>query len=95
MAGLQRFRLSAAQPMTRPLGAILDRAMAADPSARYASAREIGDDVLAFLDGEPIDAYRENVFELVGRWLGRNRVLVALVLAYLIMRVIVFFWMRL
>ena len=83
------------EAMTRPLRAIIDRAMTADPSARYASAREIGDDVLAFLDGEPIDAYRENVFELVGRWLGRNRVLVALVLAYLIMRVIVFFWMRL
>jgi serine/threonine protein kinase len=81
--------------LPRPLRAIVERAMAADPSGRYANAREIGDDVLSFLDGAPVGAYRENVFERVGRWLSRNRVLVTLVVAYLIMRVIVFFWMRL
>jgi hypothetical protein len=69
--------------------------MADDPSRRYPTARELGDDVLRFLDGDPVTAYRENALERAGRWLGRNRVLVALVLAYLIMRVIVFFWMRL
>jgi eukaryotic-like serine/threonine-protein kinase len=79
----------------RPLRAIVERAMAADPAQRYQSARELGDDVLRFLDGEPVTAYRENPLERAGRWLGRNRVLVGLVAAYLIMRVIVFFWMRL
>lgn len=83
------------EPIPRPLRAIVDRAMNADPAARYASAREIGDDVLAFLDGEPVRAYRENVFERIARWIVRNRVVVTLVVAYLIMRVIVFFWMRL
>ena len=78
----------------RPLRAIVERAMAADPAARYASAREIADDVLRFLDGEPVSAYRENVFELIWRWMVRNRVLLALVAAYLIMRVIVYFWMK-
>ena len=80
---------------SRALRAIVERAMAPNPSQRYATARELGDDVLRFLDGEPVSAYPENVFERAGRWLGRNRVLVALVLAYLIMRVIVFFWMKL
>jgi serine/threonine protein kinase len=80
---------------TRALRAIVERAMAAEPSLRYENARELGDEVLRFLDGEPVSVYRENVFERVARWLGRNRVLVALVLAYLVMRVIVFFWMRL
>ncbi|HEV7238702.1 MAG TPA: serine/threonine-protein kinase [Thermoanaerobaculia bacterium] len=79
----------------RTLRAIVERAMASDPSMRYGNARELGDDVLRFLDGEPVSAYRENVLERAGRWLGRNRVLLALVLAYLVMRVIVFFWMRL
>ncbi|HEX6098333.1 MAG TPA: serine/threonine-protein kinase [Thermoanaerobaculia bacterium] len=79
----------------RPLRAIVERAMAADPAQRYQSARELGDDVLRFLDGEPVTAYRENPLERAGRWVGRNRVLVGLVAAYLVMRVIVFFWMRL
>jgi serine/threonine-protein kinase len=83
------------QDPARALRAIVERAMADDPSRRYPSARELGDDVLRFLDGEPVSAYRENALERAGRWLGRNRVLVALVLAYLVMRAIVFFWMRL
>ena len=81
--------------MPRPLAAIAAKAMDADPARRYAEARTLGEDVLRFADGEPVSAYRENVFERAGRWLSRNRVLLALVAAYLIMRVIVFFWMRL
>lgn len=76
----------------RVLRAIVARAMADDPSMRYENARELGDDVLRFLDGEPVSAYRENVFERAGRWLFRHRVLVAMVLAYLLMRMIVLFW---
>jgi tRNA A-37 threonylcarbamoyl transferase component Bud32 len=79
----------------RALRAVVDRAMAVDPTQRYENARELGDEVLRFLDGEPVSAYRENALERAARWLGRNRVLVALVCAYLVMRVIVFFWMRL
>ncbi|MGN6182854.1 MAG: serine/threonine-protein kinase [Thermoanaerobaculia bacterium] len=81
--------------ITRPLQAIIDRAMHDDPTRRYANARELGDDVLRFLDGERVSAYRENAFEIAGRWLARNRALVAVIAAYLVMRVIVFFWMRL
>ena len=51
--------------------------------------------MLRFLDGEPVSAYRENVFERAGRWMTRHRALLALVAAYLVMRVIVFFWIRL
>ncbi|HEX2835778.1 MAG TPA: serine/threonine-protein kinase [Thermoanaerobaculia bacterium] len=79
----------------RPLQAVLARAMHDEPSQRYASARELGEDVQRFLDGLPVTAYRENVFELAGRFLARNRALVAVIAAYLLMRVIVFFWMRL
>ena len=88
-------RFLAGERPPRPLAAICARAMAADPAARYRDAREIANDVLHFVDGEPVSAYRENMFERAGRWMSRNRVLLALVAAYLIMRVIVFFWMRL
>ena len=39
-------------------------------------------------------AYRENIAERAGRWLSRNRALVTIVLAYLVMRVIVIFWVH-
>ena len=81
-------RPSSADP-PRPLRAMIERAMANDPSQRYANARELGDDVLRFLDGEPVSAYRENTFERAGRFLGRHRALVAMLLAYLIMRALI------
>ena len=83
------------ETVPRPLRAIVNKAMNADPEARYASAREMADDVIRFLDGEPVSAYRENVLERAGRWAARNRVLLALVAAYLVMRAIVFLWVRL
>jgi hypothetical protein len=45
--------------------------------------------VARFIDGEPVAAYRESVPERVGRWLERNRALVAVVVAYLVMRALV------
>jgi serine/threonine protein kinase len=80
--------------ITRPLRAVIARAMHNDSMVRYATARELGDDVTRFLDGQPVSAYRENVFEIAGRWIERNRALLALVIAYLVMRVIVYFWMK-
>ena len=87
-------RFLVADETSRPLGAIADKATSVNPAARYANAREIGDDVLRFLDGEPLVAYRENPIEIALRWLTRYRALVTLIVAYLVMRVIVFFWMK-
>jgi len=39
-------------------------------------------------------AYEENLVERSGRWLKRNRALVLLLLAYVLMRAIVFFFIR-
>lgn len=80
---------------SRALSAIIVRAMANDPAARYANADALADDVQRYLDQEPVSAYRENVAERVGRWLTRHRALVTLMAAYIVMRVIVFLWMRL
>jgi serine/threonine protein kinase len=82
-------------PAPHPLRAIVDKAMASDPRRRYADARDLANDVIRFLDGDPVSAYRESVFERSARWIARHRALLAIVAAYLIMRVIVFLSMRL
>ena len=67
--------------------AVCLKAMAQNRTDRYASARELRDDVVNLIDDQPVTAYRENALERIGRWLGRNRFLVFLVLAYLLMRI--------
>jgi serine/threonine protein kinase len=80
------------QKIPRALEAICLKAMSETREERYASSEEIAADVIRFLDGEPVVAYPENLFEKAGRWLGKNRFIVWLVIAYLIMRVLVFFF---
>ena len=74
---------------SRRLTAISEKAMAAGSVSRYANARELAADVARFVDGLPVAAYQENVVERFGRWLERNRALVAVVIAYLVMRALV------
>ena len=67
--------------------AVCLKALTPSPQERYASAAELSAEIARLLDDEPVLAYRESVFEKVGRWLGKNRFLVLLVLAYLLMRI--------
>ena len=78
----------------RPLAAICAKATAPLQRDRYSTARDLADDVSRWLDGQPVSAYRETVIERAGRWLTRNRALVTIVIAYLVMRVIVILWVR-
>jgi serine/threonine protein kinase len=80
--------------VTKPAEAICLKAMAGDHSARYASAADLAADVRRLLDAEPVSAYRENVVEKVSRWVSKNRFLVLLVLAYLLMRIFFIFTSR-
>jgi serine/threonine protein kinase len=75
----------------RAIEAICLKAMSDRRDDRYASAEAIAADVVSFLDGEPVSAYPENAFEKAGRWLNKNRFIVLLIVAYLLMRLIVFF----
>jgi serine/threonine protein kinase len=77
----------------RAIEAVCLKAMSEHREDRYASAEEVAGDVVRFLDGRPVSAYRENVFEKAGRWFGKNRFIVLLILTYLIARLVVFFWM--
>ncbi|HET6974759.1 MAG TPA: serine/threonine-protein kinase [Pyrinomonadaceae bacterium] len=80
-----------ADKATKPAKAIFAKAMSNVPETRYASATELSADIGRLLDAEPVLAYRENVFERISRWVGKNRFLVLLVLAYLLMRIFLIF----
>ena len=79
---------------SRPLQAIYAKATSAEMSARYASVQDLAADVGRYLDGMPVSAYRENIFERTARLVSRNRVAVVLVLAYLFMRLLFILFSR-
>lgn len=60
----------------RPLDAICRRAMAQRPDARYASAKELADDLERWLADEPVRAWREPWSARLERWSRRHRQLV-------------------
>jgi eukaryotic-like serine/threonine-protein kinase len=72
----------------RALEAICMRALAAEPAARYASVADLNGDVTRFLAGQRVLAYRETILEAVWRLAVRYRGILALVLAYLAMRIL-------
>jgi serine/threonine protein kinase len=74
------------QRPARQLVAIRDRAMAVEPGARYRTVTALAADVSRFLDGAPVEAYRESGWERAVRFARRHRIAIALVLAYLLMR---------
>src|SRR5262249_9412660 len=53
------------------------KAMALRPAERYSSARDLADDVEAWLADEPVRAHTEGWREWLGRWARRHRPLVA------------------
>jgi serine/threonine protein kinase len=77
--------------LPRPLAAIVARCRVRDPAGRYPSAQELARDLAAYLDEEPVAAYRENLVERAGRFLRRHQFVVWLVIGYLILRALVVF----
>jgi eukaryotic-like serine/threonine-protein kinase len=95
LTGSARGELPAASgSVPRPLRAICEKAMAADPDTRYQSAREMTADITHYLNGEPVSAYPEGLLERSGRVFARHRTAVALVAIYLIMRVLFILFAR-
>jgi serine/threonine protein kinase len=62
----------------RDLETIVLKAMAKEPSRRYATARELADDLEAFLQDEPIRARRESLPERAWRWARHHPAVAAL-----------------
>ncbi len=57
------------------LETIILKATAREPGHRYATARELADDLRSFLDDRPIRARRASIPDRLGRWCRRNKVL--------------------
>jgi serine/threonine-protein kinase len=74
--------------------AICSKARASAKEDRYSSASELSADIGRLLDAEPVSAYEESAIEKASRWVSKNRFLVLLVLAYLLMRIFFVFTSR-
>ena len=85
---------AARRSVPRPLRAICEKAMAADPKARYQSVQEMTTDLAHYLDGAPVSAYPEHLLERAGRLYVRHRTAVVLVAVYLLMRLLFILWAR-
>ena len=57
----------------RPLEAICLKAMARPPEERYPSAGAWADDILCWLDDEPVSVYRDSFAVRCARWARKNR----------------------
>jgi serine/threonine-protein kinase len=88
------FLLNDQPKVSKAAHAICAKAMADAKESRYATASEFSADIGRLLDAEPVSAYRENAIERMSRWVSKNRFLVLLVLAYLLMRIFLIFTSR-
>ena len=60
---------------------IVEKAMAPQPSARYANAKAMADDLKRYADGRLVSAHRYSIGALVKRWVARHRAVVAMTAA--------------
>jgi serine/threonine protein kinase len=88
------FLLSDQNKVSKAAKAVCSKAMAEAKGSRYSTASDLSADIGRLLDSEPVSAYRESVIEKVSRWVSKNRFLVLLVLAYLLMRIFFIFTTR-
>ena len=75
------------------LAAICARATAGNPADRYQTALELAREVQLFLDGDPVLAYPERLFEKARRVLMRNQIAALLILAYIVLRILLFLFL--
>jgi serine/threonine protein kinase len=72
-----------------PLASICAKAMAHDPSDRFASAEELALDVTRHLEGSVPRAHRETFWERLVRFTRANSVVLWLLVAYLFVRLLI------
>jgi serine/threonine protein kinase len=78
----------------KPLRCIAAKATIHTKTSRYATAVEISEDIGRYLDGLPVTAHQESIFDRGRRVLRNNKTLAALIVAYLAMRVLLFLFAR-
>jgi serine/threonine protein kinase len=80
--------------LERALEAICAKACAQERDARYATVPDLALDVSRYLDGLAVAAYRESLFERLGRFYRRYRFFILLIAAYLLVRVLLVVFYR-
>ena len=95
LGAVLEFLLRDQQKVSKAAQAICSKARSVEKDERYSTASDLSADIALLLDAEPVTAYRESALEKIGRWVSKNRFLVLLVLAYLLMRIIFIFTSRL
>jgi len=78
----------------KALAAIVAKATAEEPEARYRDASDLVADVRRLLDERPVAAYRESSIERLGRFLRRYRTPILLILTYLLVRALMLIFLR-
>jgi serine/threonine-protein kinase len=94
LGAVLHFLLKDQPKVSKAAKAISLKARANAKEERYSSASELSADIGRLLDAEPVSAYRENALEKASRWVSKNRFLILLVLAYLLMRIFLAFTSR-
>ena len=64
------------------------------PAARYPKVQDFAADLTRFLDGLPVTAHPENPWERTVRFARRNQVLLLLIVAFLVVKLALFFFRR-
>jgi len=82
------------QNSARLLRAICDKASAANRTQRYGKVAELADDVSRLLDGAPVSAHRENLWERCLRFYHRHQAAILLIAMYLLMRALFVIYSR-
>jgi serine/threonine protein kinase len=84
-----RAALSGRRDLPKRLRAVGEKALAADPAARYTDAGAMGADLARLRAGRPVAARPETWLERAARSAWAYRAAIGLVLAYLAMRIVV------
>jgi len=80
--------------LPKELAAIIRKAAHQSRNERYVSTADLADDVLRYLDGEPVTAYRESPLEKVARLVSKHRFIVIILLTYMVIRLIFYLALR-
>lgn len=85
---------NSSQRREKALEAICEKAMEHDPAKRYANVSDLSADISRYLDGLPVSARKETVFDRVFRFYRRYSVPILLIAAYLIVRTLILLFFR-
>jgi serine/threonine protein kinase len=77
-----------------PLRSMIQKACATDRHGRYGDAAELGADIARFLNNDRVTAHRETALERAARFFHRYQAAILLIAAYLIMRAVLFFFLK-